>query len=714
MGLITLPARFLASSYDYEVVALSIIVAIFASYVALDLARRVHCQERRLAVVWVAGGAVVMGSGIWSMHFIGMLAMSLPIEVRYAPVTTGISWLAAVAVSAVALGIAGRSKLTRATLLGGAATMGAGICAMHYTGMAAVQIEPGIVWDPRWVALSALIACGASAVALMIFFGVRRLVGWRARLAQAAAALVMGLAISGMHYSGMAAAGFPGDAMCISSAGLGGRHLGAMILVAVVVLLSTALLTTALDDKLQARSLANAELQRIAFFDVLTGVPNRALFDDRLRQAVARVERGSDRKALDGTSKLALIFVDLDGFKPVNDRLGHAAGDNVLRQVADRLRMVLRATDTLARLGGDEFVLLIENVYDVTDATVTAERIKHTMSKPFVVGEREVTLGASMGIVVFPDHASSERLVACADAAMYVAKRIGGSTYVIFEPHMLEGASAQLEMQQDLREALARGELQLHYQPKVDARTGQVRSVEALMRWNHPRLGLVPPSTFIPLAERFGLIAGLGGWVIDEACRQLAAWADAGRRMRVSINLSAQQLKQPDIAARVGLALARHNLDPDQLVCEVAESAAMENAQTTGRVLEELGALGIELSIDDFGTCYSSLSKLRGMRAGELKIDRQFVADVARDADTQAIVDAIVRLGHALGMRVVAEGVETDQQRDVLCALGCDEMQGYLFSRALPGDALLVDHVHSTDGGTSVAFSPSVMLDTVS
>ncbi|MCW5636201.1 MAG: bifunctional diguanylate cyclase/phosphodiesterase [Rubrivivax sp.] len=712
----------LPATYERDVVALSIVVAIFASYVALDLARRMHEQRGTFALLWGCGGALVMGTGIWSMHFIGMLAMQLPIEVGYAPGTTFASWVAGVGVSAIALGIASRQRLGVAALVVGALAMGAGICAMHYVGMAALEMSPGIVWDRRWVAVSVAIACGASAVALLIFFGMRRLRGIKARAAQAAAALVMGLAISGMHYSGMAAAGFVDGSLCLSAGGLAGRHLGMMVLVAVVLLLTIALFTAALDDRLQARasrladrlSDANAELQRMAFLDALTGVPNRALFDDRLRQAVARVERSLERPSPFGGGKLALLFVDLDGFKPVNDTFGHAAGDTVLRQVADRLRMVVRSADTLARLGGDEFVLLLEDIGGLPDAVVTAERIKRGLARPFTVQERAVRLSASIGIVVFPDHASGDKLLASADAAMYAAKRNGGGNYAVFEAHMQQGASAQLELQQDLREAVARRELRLHYQPKIDSRSGRVRSVEALLRWQHPTLGLVGPAQFVPLAERFGLIAGIGAWVIDEACRQVAAWAAEGRRMRVSINLSAHQLRQPDIAARVGEAIARHGIDADQLVCEVTETAAMEDTQTTTRVLEELGALGVELSIDDFGTGYSSLAKLRRMRAHELKIDREFVADVARDADARAVVDAIVRLGHALGLRIVAEGVETDAQRDVLRELGCDELQGYFFARPLPPEALLADEVHSTDGGGAVGFSPSVLLDTLS
>ena len=703
-----MPNELIPVRFDAAVVLLSVLVACLASYTALDLARRVHENERWGTALWVAAGALVMGSGIWAMHFIGMLAMAVPFAFGFAPGLTALSWVAAVAVSALALGIAARDRLTAATLTAGALAMGGGVCAMHYTGMAAMVMAPGISWHAGWVTASAVIAVSASAVALLIFFGLRRLQGWRQRAAQGGAALAMGLAISGMHYAGMAAAGYPEGSVCLSADGLGGRNLGLFILVAVGMLMAIALFTAALDARM-SRSLhkANAELRRMAFVDALTGLPNRALLQERLQQAVAEVDRVCARPM--GDASLALLFVDLDGFKPVNDGLGHAAGDEVLVQVAQRLRALALERATLTRLGGDEFVLLLDDGARVHDAVGVAGQVLRSLQRPFAVRGREVVLSASIGIITYPGAAASDQLLTAADAAMYAAKRAGGATYAVFERRMLdEASSAQLELLQDLRSAAELGQLALHYQPKVDSRSGQVRSVEALLRWTHPQRGPVSPAVFVPLAERYGLISAIGSWVIDEACRQLAAWVAEGRRLRVSINLSPYQLRQPDIGSRVGAALARNGLQPDQLLCEITESAAMEDTQTTQRVLDALGAQGVKLSIDDFGTGYSSLAKLRRMRADELKIDREFVADVARDDDARAVVDAIVRLGHALGMRVVAEGVETAEQRDALVALGCDELQGYLYARPLPPQALLHDDPAAP---LRPDFSPSVLMD---
>jgi diguanylate cyclase (GGDEF)-like protein len=692
----------LQPSYDHGVVALSVLVASYASYVALDLARRVRGSDRHASLVWTLGGALVMGSGIWSMHFVGMLAMSLPIDITYDPGWTLLSWVAAVTVSLLSLRIAAMDRLSPMVLAAGALTMGSGICAMHYIGMTAMLLTPLIVWNAWIVVASALIAAVASAAALVIFFVMRRLHGARAQLAQIGAALVMGLAICGMHYTGMAAAGFPAGAICQNTDGLGGHNLGMMVVLASLALLSLTLFTSILDARMQARATrladslhtanqelqgANAELQRMAFRDVMTGMANRMLLEDRLTHALDRIDR---RTALQGKRqqpKLALLFVDLDGFKPVNDSYGHAAGDVVLQQVAQRLHRVIRAVDTAARIGGDEFLLLLEDVTGTADAVSMAERLLQSMLEPFQLPDRQVALSCSIGVVIYPGHVDREHLITSADAAMYAAKRAGGSTYAVFEPHMQNGIAEQMDMQQALRGAAGRGELHLHYQPKMD-RDGHMLGLEALLRWTHPVLGSVPPMAFIPVAERFGLIIAIGDWVIEEACRQLAAWASEGLHTRVAINLSAYQLRQPDLVEHMRATLLRHGVDPQRLLCEVTETVAMEDTESTQRIMRQLSELGVPLSIDDFGTGYSSLSYLRQLRVQQLKIDRSFIQDLDTSSDARAVVDAVIRLAHSLGLSVVAEGVETIEQCATLIELGCDELQGFYFARPMTAAAL--------------------------
>ncbi len=714
--------QFLPSSYDAALVLASLLIASLASYVTLDLAKRVRASDTAVALSWWVGGSLTMGTGIWSMHFVGMFAYSLPISLGYRLWPTVISWIAAAAVSAVALGLASRNELTIKRLLAGALSMGAGICAMHYIGMEALDMAPGIVWNWALVGASALIAVGASAAALMIFFLLRKVSNRRGWLYQVGAALVMGAAISGMHYTGMAAARFPAGSICLSANELAGDQLGGLIILATVSLLLLTLFTSMLDARAQSRAsaltaslqsanqelqTANDELQRRAFLDPLTGLANRLLFEDRLHHALARCERNANSRAVPRRQEqLAVLCIDLDGFKPVNDSFGHAAGDEVLRVVAQRLRASARESGTIARIGGDEFMLLMEDVRDDADCAAAAERLIAALEPVIMYQQQPLHVSASIGIAIYPQH-GSDKLMQHADAAMYAAKRAGGKTYVVFEEHMDARAAEQMALQHDLRDAMANGQLSLHYQPKFDCQRSQLRGAEALLRWNHPTRGMVPPTVFIAVAERFGLIITLGNWVIDEACRQLQEWDREGLRLRVAINLSVHQLRQHDLVERIEAALKRNGIDPERLLCEITESVAMEDTRTTLETFNRLRSIGVFLSIDDFGTGYSSLSYLRQIPARQLKIDRSFVNDLASSADARAVVDAVIQLAHGLSLDVVAEGVETEEQRDILIALGCDELQGFLLARPMAADRVL-DWAAGRGPAGAAAFSPSV------
>ena len=421
-------------------------IGVFASYVALDLAKRLHNEERASAFVWWICGSLAMGTGVWSMHFVGMLAFSLPIALGYTLGLTFLSWVAAVTVSAIAMAVASRGVLTTSRLAMGSVLMGGGICAMHYTGMAALDMAPAIVWNPVWITVSVLIAVGASAAALRIFFWLRTARTDRALRYQVAAAAVMGLAICGMHYTGMAAANFPAAAVCLSAAKLGGDTLGTLVIVLTMSLLGLTLCVSLLDVRrrlalsLKAANeqlqLANQELHQRALIDPLTALPNRVLLEDRLAQAVARRERASMATVGGAAEQLAVLFLDLDGFKPVNDSYGHSAGDQVLVEVAARLRRASRTVDTVARLGGDEFVVLMEVVADERDCIHFANRLLQSLSAPFTVGSgHHVQISASVGIAIYPEHGQGDELLVRADAVMYAAKRAGRANFALFEPY---------------------------------------------------------------------------------------------------------------------------------------------------------------------------------------------------------------------------------------------------------------------------------------
>jgi diguanylate cyclase (GGDEF)-like protein len=680
----------LTGSYSSSLVLISLCVAILASYTALDLTGRIATAKGRAACLWMCGGALAMGIGVWSMHFIGMLAFSLPIDLGYDLALTAFSLLIAVLSSGFALWLVSQPSLPALQLGFGALIMGAGIACMHYTGMAALRMLPGIDYDPTLFGASLLIAVGASAAALWIAFRLRTHTPY-VRQIRGLAAVVMGVAIVGMHYTGMAAANFPEGSFCGAlGGGLQGDSLVYLVLITTLAVLAVALLTSVLDARLEARTaelarsltLANQELTQLALHDTLTDLPNRTLLADRIEQAIAKVaEQGGC---------FALMFIDLDGFKPVNDAFGHHIGDLLLKAVAARLRGHLHSQDTLARIGGDEFVLLVE-LQEPNDAMDVAVKQVNLVSRPFRVAEHDLQLSASLGIVLYPGNGQDQHeLLRNADAAMYHAKSAGKNGYSFFDVSMNSNARQQLQLLQDLRLALEQRQFRLHYQPKFDAQACQPIGAEALLRWEHPQQGLLLPDRFIGLAEKTGLIIPIGEWVLTEACRQMRQWLDQGHHgWRMAVNLSAIQFCHAGLVDSVARALQQNGLPANCLTLEITETTAMHDADASLTVLQRLSDMGVDLSIDDFGTGYSSLMYLKRLPANELKIDRGFVRDLEQDSDDAAIVSAIVALGQALGLRIVAEGVETDKQQDFLTRLGCDSLQGYLLGQPVPAEQFM-------------------------
>jgi diguanylate cyclase (GGDEF)-like protein/PAS domain S-box-containing protein len=441
-----------------------------------------------------------------------------------------------------------------------------------------------------------------------------------------------------------------------------------------------------------------AQLQHNAFHDALTGLANRALFADRLEHALAR----TDRRA----APVSVLFVDLDDFKAVNDGAGHSSGDQLLVAVAERLRKVLRPSDTVARLGGDEFAILLEDAADPTQTEAAADRVLAALSQPFPAldgAPEQVRITASVGIATGAagQHDAAE-LLRHADVAMYAAKEAGKGRSAVFAPDMDSAIIGQLQLKAELARAVERGEFTVHYQPTVELATGRLAGVEALVRWQHPERGLVPPLDFIPLAEQTGLIVPIGRFVLREACRQMSAWhRDYAPHppMTVSVNLSARELDEPGLVGSVREALEEAQLDPAHLVLEITESLLLVDLPTTVGTLLELRALGVRLAVDDFGTGYSSLSYLENLPVDILKIDKSFVdriADLAPGtrgqddggAQRSVMVSAISQLGHALSLQIVAEGIERPQQVSTLRGLNCQYGQGFYFARPLPADAL--------------------------
>ena len=426
---------------------------------------------------------------------------------------------------------------------------------------------------------------------------------------------------------------------------------------------------------------AEEQLRHMALHDVLTGLPNRRLLAESLEGALARAQRHGHR--------LALLFLDLDRFKLVNDTLGHAAGDELLGEVARRLRAAVRQEDLIARLGGDEFTVVLEELQHPDNAAHLARKLIEAVARPMQLCGRELTPSTSVGIAIYPDDArSAADLSKAADAAMYRAKQRGRHTFEFYTPDITAEAMERLAIENDLRRALARGELLLYFQPQVALRSGRILGFEALLRWNHPERGLLLPDQFIPIAEECGLIHALGGWAIDAACAQARRWADAGLNpQRIAVNVSGSQLLHKHLVETVRAAMAEHRFTPGELdlELEITESV-LQSASRSAPVLRQLRELGVRIAIDDFGTGYSSLGVLKHMPIDTLKIDRVFIRNAPDDGDAQAIAKAMIVMAHGLGLHVVAEGVETPAQCRFLLEQGCDEVQGHLYSPPLPGD----------------------------
>ena len=958
-SLATIPA-----TYDYRLVSLSVIIAVFASYTALDLAGRVTATRDQARLAWLIGGATAMGAGIWSMHYTGMLAFRLPMRVYYHLPTVLLSLLAAIFASFIALWVVSRPRVTTLHIVGGSLLMGAGIATMHYTGMAAMRLAAHHHYHTGLWLLSVLLAVVISLAALWLTIHFRE--ENRGRLLKFAISVVMGLAIPVMHYTGMAAVSYmptnvaPDLSNAIDISVLANS---AVILITLIILAS-ALLSSVVDRRFsaQARELALSEqryqhlfesnphptfvfdLQTLAFLavnqaaitkygfsseefqaqkistlhssevlgrlletaqsevstqaqhrnkdgttfdvelslrvitwagnpaglllanditerkrneqmeterrnfletitqnqpleesldqlvhilesqlpgalcsilmlkpskvchvvassfskeisvglegfgleeiasalgrtadrqeialiddfpahcpdqklsewakalslktcwsapvvdardcllgviavffrdlrphtpqdrnrlqvaagmasiaiehrrltdrlsyqaqhDALTGLPNRFLLGDRLEHAIAYANRHR--------SGLAVLLIDLDGFKYINDSLGHQAGDEVLVEVSHRLRSVTRQVDTVARIGGDEFCLVSSDVRDVDDALKIAQTCLDELRKPILVAGRDYSVSASIGISCYPKHGElPELLQQHADTAMYHAKFNGKNGFQVFTPELNAHLRERVQLMSDLRGALDNGQFRLEYQPQFLA-DGELVGFEALLRWDHPERGAIPPSTFIPIAEETGLVVPIGKWVLDQACRQVSAWRAAGyEKLRVAVNVSTLQLERQDWVETISTALASNGLPPSALELELTESVVMKNCERAAERLTELRNLGISAAIDDFGTGYSSLKYLQNLPIDTLKIDQSFVRNLDPlsngESGNGAIVRAIVTLAQQLGLRVVAEGVETNDELALLRRLGCDLVQGYLFAKPMRVEA---------------------------
>jgi diguanylate cyclase (GGDEF)-like protein len=680
--------------------AAAALLAVFAVYVALDLVRRFPRTQGRAAALWLAGAALALGSGVSSVHFVTLALDPLPFPLGYGGWLTALAGGLGIVVSALALRLVYDPSASRPVALAAGLLWATGCVASFALYLTDLRLAPAARWQPLWL------AAGTAELVLATLAA-----AWVARRAPLASALrrgiaaaLAGVALLGTQRAVTLALQVPVDSVSLNHGMASATTLAVLAALGGTALLCVLLLLSIMESRMRAAlQTAIARIEEAARTDTLTRLPNRVDVDRRLDAAAQR--GGRERQAM------AVLFLGLDNFKPVNESFGRQVGDMLLQQQAQRLRTAVGTRGEVARVGGDEFVILLWPDVDRERAAALAQQLLGVVAEPCEIEGRPVPTSCSIGIVLCTRDDTTSNAMSHAEAAARYAKRNGGATFAFFEPAMLGDAREQVELLRDLREAVARKQFELVYQPKVHAPSGEITGAEALLRWHHPRRGVVSPAVFVPIAERHGLIGVIGQWVIDEACRQARDWRDQGLRMRVAINLSVHQLRQPDLAERIAAALAKHQINPQLLTCEITESVAMEDAEGTMRIFEKLAAVGVNISIDDFGTGYSSLAYLRKLPAGELKIDRSFVLDLETSGDARAVVDAVVKLAQALGLKVVAEGVETEAQGQVLRSLGCDELQGYLFAKPMSAKALALWAMNDV-GPRAMDFRASLFQET--
>lgn len=666
------------ASHDPLLVVFSVLIAIFAAYSALELAERVKATRGSARTIWMGAGAISLGMGIWAMHFTAMLAFTLPEPVLYHVPTVFVSLLPAVAGSLIVLRaiVDEERSIWKDAIASGCA--GFGICAMHYAGMGALRSDLDQHYWVELVVISyiAAVAISFAAVRLMQLFS--RAVGgfgWR----KLVAAVVMGGAIPVMHYIGMAAVWFTHSDEAVNvkhAVEIQGLGVLAIILLSFVGFGFTVL--SAYVDRTFATQ--SARLEHQASHDTLTGLPNRALMQDRMERAMRRANRHA--------CHAAVMVIDLDGFKNVNDTGGHHVGDQLLVEIAARLKAKLRETDTVARIGGDEFVMVLEDVQSAADCALIAQQALSSIRQPVTIAGSSYMVSGSIGVSLYPNDATDTGgLLRCADVAMYAAKESGKNKFEIFSSEVNSAAQKQFQIANELMTALEKREFKLYYQPLM-RRDGSIAGVEALLRWQHPLLGLVPPDRFIPLAESMGLIVPLGDWVLREACSQLRRWRELGfTELNMSVNVSALQFRRQDWIESLMRTLEEARVPANRLMIELTESVVMKDPQSAIHKLQQMSALGVSTALDDFGTGYCGLRYLQDLPIKTLKIDRSFVhrtMERGEERRSRSIVRAILEVAHILGLEVVAEGVETVGQRDFLTRSGCDTLQGYLFARPMP------------------------------
>jgi diguanylate cyclase (GGDEF)-like protein len=655
----------LPADHDLPMVLLAAAICALGSVLSMRLLARVrrHRGLRQANLLFLAG--LVAGCTVWTTHFTAILGYRPQMERAFEPMLTFGSLGLAVLFAWAGFFIVSRAKLGPGVEAGGA-VFGLGIAAMHYLGMAAYHLPGRLEWDQGGVAGSLILAMAFGAIAA------NRIARPVTRFCKYGGSLAMVLAIVSLHFTGMAAVTvIPDSSIAIPPQALSDRFM--IISVVFGVMLVMAMASSAYLIDLHAAREATESYERLALNDPLTGIANRAGLAQRLGEILS-----SD---LDDTARIALLVIDLDRFKDVNDVHGHAAGDAVLKEIARRISTVLAPGEMLARIGGDEFVAVKTDIFARGEAMKFAHRLREQVLAPVAWQHQNLTVGCSIGIALYPEHGlAADVLSSRADLAMYRAKSLGQGRICTYDSTMDEASRSRAELAIDLKRALDNGEFELHYQVQNDTRSGEIVGFEALLRWNHPQKGRIPPNDFIPIAEDTGLIVEIGDWVLRSACATAAQWQQP---FKVAVNVAPMQLSH-DLPGRVTEVLRQTGLAPGRLEIELTESGIIADRQHALQVVLALKQIGVTVAMDDFGTGYSSLSTLQAFPFDKIKVDKSFIQSVETSAHAAAIVRATLLLGRSLNIPVLAEGVETEEHLAFLREADCSSVQGFLFGKPMP------------------------------
>jgi diguanylate cyclase (GGDEF)-like protein len=687
-------------SHNLFLMALSYGVICAACLATLEIGERIiHVENQHSRQRWQVLGALCLAGGVWAMHFIGMLAFETPMKISYDLPTTIASLLIAAVAGAFAIKAISQEVLGPGQWLLSAIGIGLGVVIMHYVGMSALRSAAVQYYQPGPFGLSILMAVLCGAVFLLMPGYLRQGSGMFHQMLKYGASMLLGAGLLGTHMIGMWSLNLvlPEDAVMQSATPENALQLGLTIAIIALLIIAGSISASMADKKLQSKEhdlrrvnallsqldQARISLQQVAHYDALTNLINRRGFNQTF------AEKLIEHSASGGM--LAVMFLDVDHFKRINDSLGHDAGDDLLKAIAERIRSATRTEDVVSRFGGDEFCILI-SLHNYEEAEHLANRIMQKMKEPIALAGRNMVMTTSIGISIFPqDGQTCDELLKHADLALYQSKGNGRNRLHFFSPNLKTKASLELQLEEELRNALLDDQgLQVFYQPIVDVSTGQVAKLEALVRWQHPQHGLMTPDRFIQIAETNGLIADLDNWVLRRACRDLSRLTGDGlENLIIAVNCSVLNLTREDLIDDIQQALKQSNTPARRLELEVTENALMGNISNTIGLLKQIRCLGISLSIDDFGTGYSSLAYLKRLPLDTVKIDRSFIVDIPGSTQDMEIVQAIIVMAHTLHLKVVTEGVETTQQKDFLSKYGCDYLQGYLISRPQPLEQLL-------------------------